>query len=212
MTNILSFIAKATSEGGGSYDINSGSTNPSTGFMVSKRGCEKVFGYPPGTDDVLKFVSDNIVDLAVEGNYIGIWDGGDGGWYLDVSVNIRTIDRAIHVGLENEQIAIWDCANGRAVSLKTLKDVRGSMYTNFRKVIGGLNLLISATLSDDNKGSIHDICIESHEANNKTTSIYDMLDELWLIESVENALNWAEIIRMHKEDVQDSIDESKQNS
>ena len=103
---------------GATLNLLTGETNPKTGYMVSLPNRE--FSFDPLCIDFQRalkvFIQNNLNDLLHEGNYLGSWIH-EGNFYLDVSVNMETLEDAIHLGNLNDQIAIWDCQNQSEIKL-----------------------------------------------------------------------------------------------
>lgn len=115
-TNIVKFLKYAMMNGGGSYSIQTGRTNPKYGYMVSLFGHEKIFDKFPSNTEVAAYILENSKGLSLEGSYLGMWLN-DGKWYLDVSINIKIIDRAMIVAAANKQLAFYDCENNQSISI-----------------------------------------------------------------------------------------------
>jgi hypothetical protein len=101
-----------------SYNILTGETNPDTGYMVSLADREKRVDELTAKA-ISNYISDNMRHLTLGRTFFGVWK--DGEWVLDVSVNIPDLESAISAGLLNQQLAIWDCANGKAIFLDQYK-------------------------------------------------------------------------------------------
>jgi hypothetical protein len=114
--NLVQFLDLATTNGGGSYNINTGEHNPNTGYMVSLP-----FEHTHSEltkAEVLDYVLKHADALAVDNRYFGLWfDGGQ--WYYDVSENVTDLGEAIRLGMANNQLAIYDCAKGETIALPT---------------------------------------------------------------------------------------------
>jgi len=117
-TNIQGFIIEAKANGGGSYNLNTGNTNPNKGYMVSIEGCEEIHKEFPTDEKIREYVLTHSELLAMDDKYLGIWyNDKKQQWYLDVSINISNRGKARLFGSINKQIAIWDCANGKEIKL-----------------------------------------------------------------------------------------------
>ena len=114
----MNIIAKlATENGGVSYCPYTGEMNPTTGYMVSIMGREKIVDEL--TDEVVRqYLQDNFIHITPT-TYFGAWFN-DGKWYLDVSMNIQDRDIAIGIAQKNEQLAIWDCSSYSNVYLAAI--------------------------------------------------------------------------------------------
>ena len=114
--NILKFIELCIQEGGGSYNLMTGDTNPEFGYMVAQRGTEVRSRYLTKVE-VMDFIAQHHLELCFEDNYLGIWYHEDK-WYMDVAKNISNFDDAIASGKANQQKAIWDCVLNQEIILK----------------------------------------------------------------------------------------------
>ena len=47
--------------------------------------------------------------------FIGIWSARDGEQFVDPVRWVATLDKALHLATIHEQIAIWDCKEGREI-------------------------------------------------------------------------------------------------
>lgn len=118
MTNIQNFISEAKVNGGGSYSLNTGNTNPNKGYMVSIEGCEEIHKDFPTDESIREYILTHSEQLAMDDKYFGIWyNEKKEQWYLDVSINMDDYEKARLFGSINKQIAIWDCANGKEIKL-----------------------------------------------------------------------------------------------
>jgi hypothetical protein len=91
--------------------------SPTTGYMVSLKGTEVQFpNVADMPDDVLQRECDDFDCRVPKNRYFGAWVD-DGTLYLDHSVNIQDREVAIAFGHANNQLAIWDIANGKSIRL-----------------------------------------------------------------------------------------------
>lgn len=112
--NLVQFLFRARKLGGGSYNLNTGRFNPSTGFMVAVN-CEKQL--PVLSKELVKtYLAEFSEQLAADDAFFGLWLA-DGVWYYDVSKNVTRLSDAIRLGLAFDQLAIWDCENAVSIEL-----------------------------------------------------------------------------------------------
>lgn len=127
--NLLAHLRNAeTNHVGFSYNINTGDSNPETGYMVSRKGYEQTA--PQGCDLVAygrNYFLLHAEQLADPTAYMGCWYNG-GQFVFDISHNIETMDNAIEMGMTNEQDAIWDCASGSEYRLMREGDNDRNVY------------------------------------------------------------------------------------
>lgn len=121
--NLRQFIQGTIENGGASYNLMDGDFNPKTGYIVAKPGTEVIVELSNGRDvynitkAVKMFIQDHIKDiLASDQNYIGSWIS-DGKLYLDISLRYTDRNIALNIGEQFNQLAIWDCENGKAIKL-----------------------------------------------------------------------------------------------
>ena len=88
-----------------------------SGFMVSLPATETQVPVSGLDTEIFYRLCNLYEDWAVyhQCNW-GIWLN-DGKLYFDLSVNIPELDKALEVGVANQQLAIWDCANSQCISL-----------------------------------------------------------------------------------------------
>lgn len=119
-----SILEQCLANKGGSFNLITGKTNPSTGYMVSLDGHEfrtkefDVITLMAYTGAKMNHLSDSIFGET----YLGIWFDGEE-WVLDVSINVEEIQEALALGVYNEQEAIWDCAKSEEIRLSILEDI-----------------------------------------------------------------------------------------
>jgi len=96
--------------------MSNGDYNPTTGYMVSIRGCEERFDSFPTAPQISQYIAKHGRNLTWD--YLGIWHNSDDNvWYMDVSRNIQSLSMATIEGKKNKQIAIWDCVAGKEIKL-----------------------------------------------------------------------------------------------
>ena len=101
----------------GGFTADQSFNAPNTGYMVSLKGTEVQFpNVADMPDDVLQRECEDFHSGVPLDAYFGAWvDGGT--LYLDHSVNIQDREVAIAFGHANNQLAIWDIANGKSIRL-----------------------------------------------------------------------------------------------
>ena len=117
--NLQTFLSEALKNNGGSYNITTGESNPTDGYMVSLPNNELVIDADDLCATVLsEYIMTNIEELCSDKSFVGLWiDNGKA--YLDVSVKYNDIEAACYVGILNDQKAIYDNANAVAIHLPT---------------------------------------------------------------------------------------------
>jgi hypothetical protein len=116
--NLSTLIHELALTGGFSYNVNTGESNPTTGYMVSVAGCEEQFFYDNDFDnkDLKHYFFRNSEKLSSQEAFLGGWLN-ENRVYLDVSINIQDLEEAILYGIIGGQKAIWDCVNSREIVL-----------------------------------------------------------------------------------------------
>ena len=104
------------SRNGYSYNPITGEENPTTGYMVSLLGYEKVVPVKEFSPDVLDKYSAQYKDSFTEESFIGAWIQG-GMVYLDLSQRVDSLYTAVLRGIMRDQKAIWDCKLEMALNL-----------------------------------------------------------------------------------------------
>jgi hypothetical protein len=105
----------------GGFTADQSFNAPATGYMVSLKGTEVQFpNYSTMSDEQLERECQeyytNEVNWERQGVYFGAWLD-DGVLFFDNSVNIQDLEVAIAFGQANNQLAIWDIANGKSIRL-----------------------------------------------------------------------------------------------
>lgn len=112
MNNFAQLIR--TNEG---FTLDDSLQSPTAGYMVSLKGTEVQFpNVADMPDDVLQRECEDFHSEVPRDVYFGAWVD-EGTLYLDHSVNIQDREVAIALGHANNQLAIWDIANGKSIRL-----------------------------------------------------------------------------------------------
>ena len=117
--NLQTFLSEVLKNNGGSYNITTGESNPTDGYMVSLPNNELIIDADDLCATVLsEYIMTNIEELCSDKSFVGLWiDNGKA--YLDVSVKYNDIETACYVGILSDQKAIYDNANAVAIHLPT---------------------------------------------------------------------------------------------
>ena len=117
--NLQTFLSEVQKNNGGSYNITTGESNPTNGYMVSLPNNELVIDANDLCTTMLsEYIMTNIEELCSDKSFVGLWiDNGKA--YLDVSVKYNDIETACYVGILSDQKAIYDNANAVAIHLPT---------------------------------------------------------------------------------------------
>jgi RNAse (barnase) inhibitor barstar len=127
--NLSTLFSELSLTGGFSYNTTTGESNPTTGYMVSLCDCEQQFYFDDFENkDIKNYFVRYVNSLSDENSFLGGWVH-DNKVYLDVSINIPNLEDAIYYGMNNDQDAIWDCANNKEIILP-LPQKSGTMTQN----------------------------------------------------------------------------------
>ena len=127
--NLNTLVHELSLTGGFSYNVNTGESNPPTGYMVSLLGFEEQFHFDEFDNKDLKhYFFTNSEQFYRQDVFLGGWVD-DNLVYLDVSVNIKNLETAIYTGICNSQKSIYDCANKNYINLP-LPQMSGTMSQN----------------------------------------------------------------------------------
>lgn len=115
--NLSTLFSELSLTGGFSYNATTGSFNPSTGYMVSLAGFEEQFYFDDFENkDIKQYFVRHVKQLCKDESFLGGWVDGNQ-VFLDISINIDDLETAIYTGIMNDQVAIFDCANQRVITL-----------------------------------------------------------------------------------------------
>jgi hypothetical protein len=117
--NLPQFLELAKQNGGGSYNLNTGEVNPTSGFMVSLPESERIT-QQLDKSSLLTFILENSEKLANPTYFVGLWFDNLQ-WYIDVSENVPKLRDAAVLGMLYDQLAIFDCERGKTIPLPTMQ-------------------------------------------------------------------------------------------
>lgn len=102
---------------GFSYNINTGEFNPDYGYFVSIQGFEATFDLSEFEDKNLKqYIMGNSEQLADHDRWLGGWVD-DGKVYLDVSLKTEFLERAVYLGILNNQRSVYDAYKSKVINI-----------------------------------------------------------------------------------------------
>lgn len=101
---------------GGTLDFDSNLISFDFGFLVSRKAPTFIYSCDEIPKDILIHALTKLYTKATKFDFIGFWIDGDK-FYLDLSYHIKNKSQAILEGLNNEQVAIWDCKNKKSIYL-----------------------------------------------------------------------------------------------
>lgn len=121
MSNLINFRNSIINNGGASYNLLNGEFNPDNGYMVSIKDHEQVtrFNTLNLQHEIARYIrikADILISGLSEDKFIGAWIDDDN-LVLDVSIKVDSLEDALRIGKENEQIAIYDCKNSETIYL-----------------------------------------------------------------------------------------------
>ena len=99
--------------------LNSDYESPKFGYMVGIQA-GPVFNSLAEVDPILVkyWIESNLKQAEENGHFFGVWtDSNTGKVHFDISRNIAYGSDAVNLGVENNQIAIWDVENACEVRL-----------------------------------------------------------------------------------------------
>ena len=139
--NFMNVFDSVNKTGGASYNVMTSELNPTTGYMVSFIGYEKVLDKKPTTynefSDIMRdYFTSRVWDaiITIPNLFIGLWtDEKTGKFYIDLSQNEPSFEMALELAIDRKQLAIYDCEKGKSF--------------NFADAVNSLNQLIKASLS-----------------------------------------------------------------
>jgi len=120
--NLRTLNTELLENGGFSYSLTFGNVYGSDNYSVAfHKATENVFEKLPTEADYKEYVNKHITLLAREDFILGGWEH-EGKFYLDVAQLLPkdkySIENAITVGQEREQIAIFDLQEGKEIKCK----------------------------------------------------------------------------------------------
>ena len=120
--NLRTLNTELTENGGFSYSLTFGNMAGTRNYSVAyAKETEKVFDRLPTEDEYNEYVNRHITLLAREDFILGGWEY-EGKFYLDVAQLLPkgeySIEAAVKVGQEREQIAIFDLQIGKEIKCK----------------------------------------------------------------------------------------------
>lgn len=103
-------------KGGATLDRDLQPIDTKTGYMVSYFETEKTFNLDNiNYNEVGKLILDRQADLK-ENEYLGFWVY-KGKLYIDISINILDLKQAKQVGINNNQLSIYDLSNDSSIQI-----------------------------------------------------------------------------------------------
>ena len=127
--NLSTLFYELALNNGVSYNINTGESNPTTGYMVSLNGFEETFGFDDFENkDISNYMAKHINKLSDERCFLGGWVN-ENQVFLDISINLQDLETAILYGINGSQQSIFDCANNKTITLP-LPQLSGTMTQN----------------------------------------------------------------------------------
>lgn len=88
------------------------------GYMVAIRGAERILEADALSDFAIgTYVGEHLTDLLKPVNYFGAWVEADGSVCFDISKRVPTLAVATAFGIDQEQRAVWDIKNNRAIDI-----------------------------------------------------------------------------------------------
>jgi len=115
--NLSNLFHELALNDGFSYNVNTGESNPTTGYMVSLNGFEEQFYFDDFENkDIKNYFVKHVNKLSDPSCFFGGWVTNNQ-IFLDVSINIPDLTTAILYGINGDQQSIFDCANNKTITL-----------------------------------------------------------------------------------------------
>ena len=103
-------------KGGATLDRDLQPIDSKTGYMVSYFETEKTFNIDKiDYEAISNIILERQADLK-ENEYLGFWIY-EGKLYIDISINILDLKQAKKVGINNNQLAIYDLSNDTSIEI-----------------------------------------------------------------------------------------------
>jgi hypothetical protein len=109
--------SRHAANGGSSTDLKTGKglTAQDAPFMLSPyEDRQAILDHPPTEQDLRNYIGRNEDLLTKPGHNLGTWNN-EGKHYLDVSIGEQDRDRALALGKQHKQLAIFDMVNGKDI-------------------------------------------------------------------------------------------------
>lgn len=117
MENLKNIINEGLKSGGFTIDRNYQSIKTKKGYMVSLANSEQTYNINTDLNILENAITEYQKKIATKRNYyIGLWVDNDI-IYLDISKHYTSKNQAIKVGIDNEQLAIYDIKNQSSIYL-----------------------------------------------------------------------------------------------
>lgn len=115
--NLNDFVNLTKKNGGCTFNINTSEINPNRGYSVAIFGKElKVVKDTFDKDALVDYIHNNLDMLSNDKYFLGGWIDKDY-LYLDVVEIIEDLRDAIYFGMNNDQLAIFDCNKQEEIRL-----------------------------------------------------------------------------------------------
>jgi len=109
-------LVEAAKTEGFSVQLVSGDT-PVVGYMVALAGHEERIPVEAFTlDRLVRYVKAHFDALMEDNMFLGAWMS-DGHVFLDVSENVTSQAKALFLGEQRSQLAVWDVLNSQSIPL-----------------------------------------------------------------------------------------------
>jgi hypothetical protein len=125
--NLREFFNSTIQNGGASYNITTGELNPNVGYFVSVPNHEVKIPFSQFNADVVTtFINTNAELLSGEHTFVGTWIENNT-VYLDVTEQLFDKRIALRLGLERNQLAIYDATTGKVINLPSERQTHGTL-------------------------------------------------------------------------------------
>jgi hypothetical protein len=115
--NLSKLKQELIENGGFSYNINTGEFNPNYGYFVSIQGFEAAFDLSEFNDaDIKRYIFMHSEEFYDHDKWFGGWVV-DGKVYLDVSLKTEFLERAVYLGILNNQRSVYDAYKNKVINI-----------------------------------------------------------------------------------------------
>ncbi len=125
--NLKNFFNSTIQNGGASYNINTGELNPDKGYFVAVPKFHLEIPFSTFNEDsVADYVSKYGFTLTAEHTFVGSWIENNT-VHLDVTEQLFDKRIAVTLGLQRNQLAVFDAFEGKTISLPTGRQTAGTL-------------------------------------------------------------------------------------
>lgn len=98
----------------GGFSVNQHNNEPRQGYMVSHSNCEMIVPVGLLNDSLMASIEQTYLPQTNENTFFGAWVDNEK-VYFDLSENIPDKEKALNVGIQRQQLGIFDLSNFETV-------------------------------------------------------------------------------------------------